>query len=84
MHLHGANVVVAASVWRSGIGALDMASSQRKTRGELRGGKTYHKAPSQKRFGPPTCDTIPPPPFVHAMSFSLEEQTRQIPLSEAS
>ena len=37
-------------------------------------GKTYHKAPPQKPFWtpPPTYDTFPPP-FVHAMSFSLAE-----------
>ena len=37
-------------------------------------GKTYHKAPSQKRFWtPPPYDTFPPPPFVFALLFSLEE-----------
>ena len=35
--------------------------------------RTYHKSPPQKWFGPtPTYDTFPPP-FVHALSFSLEE-----------
>ena len=37
-------------------------------------GKTYHKSPPQKRFWiPPLMIRFPPPPFVHAMSFSLEE-----------
>ena len=57
--------------------------NQRKQRGGNSGeGKTYHKAPPQKRFM-----IRFPPPFVHAMSFSLEgkrAQTRQIPLSETS
>ena len=49
---------------------------QRKTKG---GGKTQGRGkhtinPLPKNgFGPPIYDTIPPPPFVHAMSFSLEE-----------
>ena len=54
---------------------------QRKTKGgenrwggKTGGQETYHKTPPQKRFWtPPTYDTIPPPPFVHAMSFFLEE-----------
>ena len=48
--------------------------NQRKTKGgENSGeGKTYHKSPPQKRFGPPHL-WYDFPPFVHAMSFSLEE-----------
>ena len=49
--------------------------NQRKTKGggKLRGGETYNKTPPQKRFWTPPPHMIRfPPPFVHAMSFSLE------------
>ena len=36
-------------------------------------GKTYHKAPPQKRFWTPPLLIRFPPPFVHALSFSSEE-----------
>ena len=36
-------------------------------------GKTYHKSPPPKRFWTPPLMIRFPPPFVHAMSFSLEE-----------
>ena len=41
--------------------------------GKVRGGKSYHKPPPQKRFWTPPLMIRFPPPFVHAMSFSLEE-----------
>ena len=52
------------------------------------GGKHTLKTPSQNGSGvwnprPPPYDTFPPPPVVHALSPSLED-TRRIPLSEAS
>ena len=47
---------------------------EKQRRGENSGGgKTYHKSPPQKRFWTPPLMIRFPPPFVHAMSFSLEE-----------
>ena len=52
-------------------------SEKNKGGGEkLRGGETYHKAPPQKRFWTPPLMIPFPPPFVHAMSFSLQEMGR--------
>ena len=54
---------------------LGESLDQRKTKG---GGensgerKTYHKSPPQNGWTPPLMIRFPPP-FVHAMSFSLEE-----------
>ena len=42
--------------------------------GKTQGGGKHTINPSPKTvLDPPTYDTISPPPFVHAMSFSLEE-----------
>ena len=41
-------------------------------------GKTYHKTPPQNGFGSPPPIIRFPPPFVHAMSFSLEETPRAV------
>ena len=59
-------------------------------RGKLRGGKTYHKAPSQKRFltPPPVMIRFPPaPPLLAPCHFPYRKRAqspRRIPFSEAS
>ena len=63
------------------------SKNARKTFGEEHLLDDTDKVPPPKRFWPPPHLWYDfPPPFVHAMSFSLEETgtARQIPLSEAS